>query len=230
MLVTPHDSLVAQSGLDLAKQILVIRMAEGGIVLRDIGLVEGSRSKTDGYAFEAPGGVQPWKPMPCFPFAAAIDSPSGVAGGAGPRFFSSCSIHRRPTRRRTIRQSDAALGLRDPGDSARSRSARDRKAFRSSLVSFALYSRVIFLRKLSTTSLNFLATWNRSVTARLWGNLRSARRRISRPHVDPMGADLLALFLREPIQAFQRRRLTLPRSTAKICGRVGSLRSVINVT
>lgn len=123
MLVTPHDSLVAQSGLDLAKQILVIRMAEGGIVLRDIGLVEGSRSKTDGYAFEAPGGVQPWKPMPCFPFAAAIDSPSGVAGGAGPRFFSSCSIHRRPTRRRTIRQSDAALGLRDPGDSARSRSA-----------------------------------------------------------------------------------------------------------
>src|SRR5208337_4951782 len=47
----------------------------------------------------------------------------------------------------------------------------DRKAFRWSLVSFALYSRVIFFRKLSTTSLNFLATWNRSVTARVWGNL-----------------------------------------------------------
>ena len=43
----------------------------------------------------------------------------------------------------------------------------DRKAFRWSLVSFALYSQVIFFRKLSTTSLNFLATWNRSVTARL---------------------------------------------------------------
>ena len=45
------------------------------------------------------------------------------------------------------------------------------KGFSWSLVSFALYSRVIFFRKLSTTSLNFLATWNRSVTARLWGNL-----------------------------------------------------------
>ena len=38
------------------------------------------------------------------------------------------------------------------------------------------------------------------------GQPQGARRRISRPHVDPMGADLLALFLREPIQAFQRRR------------------------
>ena len=57
-----------------------------------------------------------------------------------------------------------------------------------------------------------------------------AHARISRPHVDPMGADLLALFLREPIQAFHVAVVSLPRSTAKICGRVGSLRSVINVT
>ena len=62
------------------------------------------------------------------------------------------------------------------------------------------------------------------------GQPQGARRRISRPHVDPMGADLLALFLREPIQAFQRRRRVSATSTAKICGRVGSLRSVINVT
>ena len=38
------------------------------------------------------------------------------------------------------------------------------------------------------------------------GQPQGARRRISRPHVDPMGADLLALFLREPLQALQRRR------------------------
>ena len=56
------------------------------------------------------------------------------------------------------------------------------------------------------------------------GQHHGARRRISRPHVDPMGADLLALFLREPIQAFSVAVVSLPRSTAKICGRVGSLR------
>ena len=37
------------------------------------------------------------------------------------------------------------------------------------------------------------------------GQPQGARRRISRPHVDPMGADLLALFVREPLQALQRR-------------------------
>ena len=82
----------------------------------------------------------------------------------------------------------------------------DRKAFRWSLVSFALYTQVIFFRKLSTTSLklfNHMEPIRR--TARLWA--ASGRTPPDKPaRVDPMGADLLALFLREPIQAFQRRR------------------------
>ena len=41
------------------------------------------------------------------------------------------------------------------------------------------------------------------------GQPQGARRRISRPHVDPMGADLLALFVPEPLQALQRRRRVL---------------------
>ena len=35
------------------------------------------------------------------------------------------------------------------------------------------FANLVFFRKVSTTSLNFLATWNRSVTARLWGNRRA---------------------------------------------------------
>jgi len=37
------------------------------------------------------------------------------------------------------------------------------------------------------------------------GQAQGARRRISRPHIDPMGAHLAVLFLREPVQAPQRR-------------------------
>ena len=63
------------------------------------------------------------------------------------------------------------------------------------------------------------------------GQPQGARRTDKPAHVDPMGADLLALFLREPIQDISASpSCLLPRSTAKICGRVGSLRSVINVT
>src|SRR5512133_942500 len=87
-----------------------------------------------------------------------------------------------------------------------------------------------FFRSASTPSLNFLATWNRSVTPRLFFN-RVAHAAGS---ADPMSTRWVRTCWRcsseRRSKHFWAAAVSLPRATAKIRGRAGSLRSVRSVT
>src|SRR5512135_1586250 len=87
-----------------------------------------------------------------------------------------------------------------------------------------------FFRRVSTASLNFLATWNRSVTARLFFSRTAHAAGEADPRSTRWVRTCWCCSSESRSRHFNAAAVSLPRATARIFGWVGSLRSVINVT